>query len=236
MKIIIVDNRISQKCERALEKEGFYLIKLPPDPNLGEAVRSHPDTVLFYCDEEIITTAEYCDVAPYIFSDVREFAPNVRIGFTDDRRSDRYPYDCVLNSLVIGNKIFCKADTLSEGIKDFATRHGYEIIHTKQGYPACSVLAFGDSAITADRGLAATLENNGVRVTLINEGNVSLPPHSYGFIGGASGVVGNKVYFFGNIDLHPDAEIIREAITSEGYIPVSLSDEELSDFGGIIAI
>ena len=236
MKIIIVDNRISQKCERALEKEGFYLIKLPPDPNLGEAVRSHPDTVLFYCDEEIITTAEYCDVAAYIFSDVREFAPNVRIGFTDDRRSDRYPYDCVLNSLVIGNKIFCKADTVSEGIKDFATRHGYEIIHTKQGYPACSVLAFGDSAITADRGLAATLENNGIKVTLINEGGISLPPHSYGFIGGASGVVGNKVYFFGNIDLHPDAEIIREAITSEGYIPVSLSDEELSDFGGIIAI
>ncbi len=236
MKIIIVDNRISQKCERALEKEGFYLIKLPADPTLGEAVRSHPDTVLFYCDEEIITTAEYCDVAAYIFSDVREFAPNVRIGFTDDRRSDRYPYDCVLNSLVIGNKIFCKADTVSEGIKDFATRHGYEIIHTKQGYPACSVLAFGDSAITADRGLAATLENNGVRVTLINEGNVSLPPHSYGFIGGASGVVGNKVYFFGNIDLHPDAKIIRDAITSEGYIPVSLSDEELCDFGGFIAI
>ena len=91
MKIIIVDNRISQKCERALEKEGFYLIKLPTDPNLGEAVRSHPDTVMFYCDGEIITTAEYCDVAAYIFSDVREFAPNVRISFTDDRRSDRYP-------------------------------------------------------------------------------------------------------------------------------------------------
>ena len=236
MKIIIVDNRISLKCERALEKDGFYLIKLPSDPNLGEAVRSHPDTVMFYRDGEIITTAEYCDVAAYIFSDVRELAPNVRISFTDDRRSDRYPYDCVLNALVIGKKIFCKSDTVSDGIKDFAITHGYEIVHTKQGYPACSVLAFGGSAITADRGLAATLENNGIKVTLINKGSISLPPHQYGFIGGASGVVGNKVYFFGNIDLHPDAEKIREAITSEGYIPVSLSDEELCDFGGIIAI
>lgn len=236
MKIIIVDNRISQKCERALEKEGFYLIKLPPDPNLGEAVRSHPDTVMFYREGEIITTAEYCDVAAYIFSDLREFAPNVKISFTDDRRSDRYPQDCVLNALVIGNKLFCKADTVSDGIKNFALSHGYEIVHTKQGYPACSVLAFGGSAITADRGIASTLENNGIKVTLINEGGISLPPYSYGFIGGASGVVGNKVYFFGNIDLHPDAEIIRKAITSEGYIPVSLSDEDLSDFGGIIAI
>jgi hypothetical protein len=71
---------------------------------------------------------------------------------------------------------------------------------------------------------------------LINDGGISLPPHQYGFIGGASGVVGNRVYFFGNLDLHPDAKIIGEAITSEGFIPVSLSDEELSDFGGIIAI
>ena len=236
MKIIIVDNRISQKCERALEKEGFYLIKLPPDPNLGEAVSSHPDTVMFYREGEIITTAEYCDVAAYIFSDLREFAPNVRISFTDDRRSDIYPQDCVLNALVIGKKIFCKSDTVSDGIKNFALGHGYEIVHTKQGYPACSVLAFGGSAITADRGLAATLENNGVRVTLINEGSISLPPHRSGFIGGASGVVGNKIYFFGNIDQHPDAEIIRTAITSEGYTPISLSDEDLSDFGGIIAI
>ena len=236
MKIIIVDNRISKKCERSLEKEGFYLIKLPPDQNLGEAVRSHPDTVMFYCNGEIITTAEYCDTTAYIFSDIREFAPHIKICFTNDRRSDRYPFDCVLNALLIGKKIFCKTDTISDGIRDFAYRHGYELIYTKQGYPACSVLAFGGSAITADRGLAATLENNGIKVTLINDGGISLPPHQYGFIGGASGVVGNRVYFFGDLDLHPDANIIREAIISEGFIPVSLSDEELSDFGGIIAI
>ena len=71
---------------------------------------------------------------------------------------------------------------------------------------------------------------------MINDGGISLPPHQYGFIGGASGVVGKRVYFFGDLDLHPDANIIREAIISEGFIPVSLSDEELSDFGGIIAI
>lgn len=236
MKILIVDSRITEKCERSLEGYGFYLIKLPADSTLGEAVRSHPDTVMFYSDGEIITTAEYCDDAAYIFSDIREYAPNVKISFTDDRRSDKYPHDCVMNALVIGNKIFCKTDTASASIKDFATRHGYTVIHTNQGYPSCSVLAFGNSAITADAGLASVLKNNGVKVTLINQGGISLPPHEYGFIGGASGVVDNKIYFFGNLDSHPDVKAIREAILSEGYLPVSLSDEELSDFGGIIAL
>jgi hypothetical protein len=138
--------------------------------------------------------------------------------------------------LVIGNKIICKSDSVSHAIPEFAKEHGYEIIHTNQGYPTCSVLTFGSSAITADAGLADLLEKNGIRVTLIKSGGISLPPYEYGFIGGASGVVGNKVYFFGNLDLHPDAEIIRRAIEGEGYTAISLSDEELGDFGGIIAI
>lgn len=236
MKVIIVDKRISDKCERALEKEGFYLIKLPTDPSLGEAVSSHPDTILFYADGEIITTADYCDTAAYIFSDIRELKPEVRISFTSDRRTDRYPRDCIMNALVIGRRIFCKTDTVSQAILDFAADRGYEVIHTRQGYPACSVLAFGESAITADEGLASVLRERGVRVTLIGQGGISLPPYDYGFIGGASGVVGRKIYFFGDINSHPDCKAIREAIESEGFTPVSLSDEELRDLGGIILL
>ncbi len=236
MKVIIVDNRISVKCERALEKESFYLIKIPPDPHLGGAVASHPDTVMFYSDGEIITTADYCDRAAYVFSDIREMMPNVRISFTDDRRSDRYPADCIMNALVIGKRIFCKTDTVSQAIRDFATNHGYELIHTNQGYPACSVLAFGNNAITSDAGLASLLEKNGIITTLISQGGISLPPYQYGFIGGASGVVGRKIYFFGDIGTHPDGKAICDAIISEGYTPVSLSDEGLCDFGGIILL
>lgn len=236
MKVIIVDNRISKKCEKSLEKEGFYLIKLPPDPHLGAAVASHPDTVLFYADGEIITTADYCDAAAYVFSDIREIAPNVRISFTDDRRNDRYPEDCIMNALVIGQRIFCKTDTVSQAICAFAIDRGYELIHTNQGYPACSVLAFGNNAITSDVGLASLLQKNGISTTLISQGGISLPPYQYGFIGGASGVVGSKIYFFGDIGTHPDGKAICDAIISAGYTPVSLSDEGLCDFGGIILL
>ncbi len=236
MKVIIVDNRITDKCERALEKEGFLIIKLPPDPSLGEAVASHPDTVLFYQGGELITTADYCDAAAYIFSDLRELCPDVKISFTSDSRGKSYPNDCILNALVIGKRIFCKSDGISDAVIDFAKRRGYEIIHTSQGYPACNVLAFGGRAITADRGLAPLLEKSGIKVTLIGTQGISLPPYEYGFIGGACGVVGNKIYFFGDIDSHPDSEKIKKAIFDEGFEAVSLSDEKLRDFGGIIAL
>ena len=236
MRLLIVDSKISEKCERSLMKEGYTLLKLPADGDLGEAVCSHPDTVLFYQNGELITTADYCECASYIFSDVREFCPDVKIHFTSDRRSNRYPHDCILNALVIGKRIFCKSDSVSDAITRLAERSGYEMCHTNQGYPACSVLAFGNNAITADRGLANTMAKYGINVTLISEGGISLPPHSYGFIGGAGGVVGNKVYFFGDIMTHPDGKLICERINGAGYIPISLSDEPLSDFGGIIAL
>lgn len=217
-------------------KRGFNLIKLPPDKNLGEAVSSHPDTVMFYSDNEIITTAEYCDEAAYIFSDLREILPDIKISFTADRRSSVYPKDCVMNALVVSNKIFCKRESVSEAIIDFAKRHRYEIINVNQGYPACSTLSFGNNAITADRGMAKTLSEAGVDVLLIEEGHIALPPHKYGFIGGAAGVHNNTVYFFGDLGSHPDEKLIAERICGAGFEVVSLSDEPLADFGGFIAL
>ena len=234
--IIIVDNRIDEVSKRRLMLDGCRLIELPRDPDLPAAVESHPDTLLFYCDGQIITTADYCDAAAYVFSDIREERPDIRISFTSDRRSARYPEDCIMNALVIGNTIFLKTDSASRAILELANARGWEIVHTNQGYPACSVLHFGNAAITSDRGLGQLMESKGIKVTYIQEGHISLPPYEYGFIGGAGGAVGKKVYFFGNLATHPDARIIEDAVREAGYTPISLCDGELRDLGGIIAL
>ena len=235
MKTVIVDDRISEKCERGLMLRGFTPIRLPKDPSLGEAVSSHPDTVLFKLNDEIFTTADYCDSAAYVFSDLREYAPHIKINFTSDTRGKSYPDDCKMNALRLGNKIFAKLENLSSAIIRAAKNGGFDLINTNQGYPACTVLALDEShSITADKGMAKTLSENGVEVTLIREGYISLPPHEYGFIGGASGVFDGTVYFFGNVAAHPDAEKIDNAIRAIGYRTVSLSDEPLCDLGGMI--
>jgi hypothetical protein len=215
-------------------REGFTLLKIPADPSLGESVASHPDTVMFCHGGELITTADYCDAGAYIFSDLREFRPNLRLIFTDDVRGPEYPCDCIMNALVIGDRIFCKTDTVSRAILDHASRKGLKVCHVNQGYPACVTLAFGNSAITADRGIAAELEKEGVKVTLISHGHISLSPYEYGFIGGASAVCGRRIYFFGDVGRHADAEAIIKAIEDEGFTPISLFDGDLCDLGGAI--
>lgn len=215
---------------------GFFVMKLPHDGNLGEAVSSHPDTLLFYHGKQIITTADYCDCASYIFSDLREAIPDLKIKFTADTREAKYPHDCVMNALVIGDMLFCKSDSISNAILDYANECGLRIIHTRQGYPACSVLAFGNNAITADRGMADLLKKNGVNTLLIRQGYISLPPHEYGFIGGASFVYDDKICFFGDVERHPDGASIISFVTENGYIPISLSSEDLVDFGGGVVL
>ncbi len=235
MRIALTDTRISPKCERALEIRGFHVIKMPPIPTLPAAMASHPDMLLAYIDGTILTSAEYCDSAAYVFCEIRELLPRIKIRFLDTTQENGYPYDAVYNVLTVGKKMFCRTKTVAKEILDFAKDVGYEIIDVKQGYPACTTLAISEScAITADGGMCKALCESGISVVTIENGNISLPPYEYGFIGGAAGVYKDKAYFLGNLDLHPSASIIKEACASAGITPISLSDEELADLGRII--
>ena len=84
--------------------------------------------------------------------------------------------------------------------------------------------------------MSRALSNCGIKVTKIQNGAIALPPYEYGFIGGAAGVFKDKVYFSGNVERHPDGKRIIDAITGEGFVPISLSDEPLADVGRIIFI
>ena len=142
----------------------------------------------------------------------------------------------MMNGLVIEDRLFCNEKHISKAIIEYANENGLKTIHTNQGYPACTTLAFGNNAITADPGMAKAMANEGVNVLQITEGHIALPPHEYGFIGGASVVIGNKVCFYGDISLHPDGETIVEFIEDKGYEAVCLSSEPLVDFGGGIVL
>ena len=234
--ICLVDERISKKCERSLLLRGARLIKLPPSEKLPSPMASHPDMLLFLHKNRIITSAEYCERYPYIFTDIREFSDSAKFTFTDDVFENKYPRDAIFNALTVGDRVFLKKDTVSRTVISYAESCGFDIVQVKQGYPACTVLAFGNSAITADLGMARTLSDYGVKVTLIENGDITLPPYEYGFIGGASGVYKNEVYFLGDINSHRDAKKICDAVKAEGFNPISLSDEPLADLGRILFV
>ena len=239
IKIAIVDSRISPEEERRLLILGYRVLTLPPFSRLSSAVASHVDMLLTKIGDDYISYADYCEEASYIFSDLSLMlkGSGARFTFTADEVAPDYPRDVGLNALRMGNKLFCRVASASEALLATAKKYALEIVDVKQGYPACTVLKLNDgAAITADRGMAAILEKHGTRVTLIEQGEISLPPHEYGFIGGAGEVDGDKLYFFGNPKTHRDGDKIISAAEAEGLTVVPLSAAPLSDRGGILFI
>lgn len=234
--LVIVGEGISIEAKRRLELEGFVPIVFPKYSRLPEPMENHIDMLLFRLFDRVISFGDYCDVAAYAFTDLSQLlVEGVKMHFVDELPSEEYPGDAILNMLVIGERLYVKSDTASRGVLELAKSLGLQIRHTKQGYPACTTLKLNDEAvITADRGLAKIFTEDGIRVTLIEDGGIDLPPYPYGFIGGCSGVYGGKVYFNGNISQHPSAKEICEAIEKEGLEIVCLSKDKLRDIGGIL--
>lgn len=237
IKIAIVDSRIDSAAERKLTLSGFRVLSLPPFSRLSEAVASHPDMLVRKIGAEYISYADYCEEASYIFTDLSMLLTGrgERLTFTADEAAPEYPRDVALNALIMGGKLFCRKDSASPAMLKRAECEGLTIIDVKQGYPACTVLKLSDAAaVTADRGMAKALEKHGIRVTLIKEGGISLPPHEYGFIGGAGSVYENKLYLFGDPEAHPDGDKIISAAKAEGLSVIPLGDGILRDLGGIL--
>lgn len=235
MKSVLIDSRAEGAVTDRLERLGYRVIALSPSRHLPPATSAHPDSLMTRLGGEIITFADYCDEAAFVFSDIREYHPTLRISFSSDTPCDTYPADTKYNALVMGKRVFARAESLSATVRERVAALGYELIPTRQGYPACTTLALDAShAITADKGMARVLAENGVEVTLIEPRGIMLPPYEYGFIGGATGVDGDKVYFVGDLASHPSGEAIEKAVRAAGLHPVSLSDGALIDIGGLI--
>ena len=185
--------------------------------------------------EKVFTYADYAEYALPVLSDLREYYRRLSFIFVSETPTSVYPGDCGLNALRIGNKIYARMKSLAETVKKTAIKENAELKDVKQGYPACSVLKLTDkAAITSDRGMAKTLSEDGVEVLLIQEGYISLPPHQYGFIGGASFVYSNTVYFFGDLKSHPDNDKILSFVEGLGLRAVSLGEGALLDLGGAL--
>ncbi len=237
MPCAIVDRRISEKCLASLTALGFKVIKLEPHNALGKAVASHPDMLIHKIGKKLFVTKGYYSKNEAIFTDIKNSYPYIEVITTNDEYEPNYPEDVKFNLLKMGKLAFGRLDAISRELKENLVNDGYEFINTKQGYPACTTLPLGaDRVITADCGMAKVFSQYGISVLKIKEGDIALPPHEYGFIGGCSGVYDRCVYFIGNIDTHTDALKIKSFIKDAGYTHISLSDEKLVDLGGIIFI
>ena len=156
-----------------------------------------------------------------------------------DRFSGQYPDNTCLSAVTCGNRLIGRIKSLDEKVKDFCYDHDIELINVNQGYAKCSCVQIADNAIiTADNGIIHALRDTEIDVLPIGKGGVQLEGAEYGFLGGASGYDrDNKtVYFCGDIEQHPDAEIITQFCKTYGTKIISLTKDTLTDIGGIIFV
>ncbi len=236
MKFALVDCRISEEIFNNLLALGYDAIRLPMCDTLPPAMSAHPDMLLHYSEGRIITSRRYYEKNRALFDKIAAEA-GVTLILSDAAQEPRYPRDAIFNALSLGNNILLREGSVAREILLMAKENGINIINTNQGYPACTTLLLDEGhIITADMGIANSLARIGIDVTVIENGDISLPPYEYGFIGGASGVDSGCVFFLGDIVTHRSYEIIKGKCSALGLRIISLGSGLLADFGGIVFI
>ncbi len=235
MKKAIVDSRIPEECAESLRSFGYELILMPEFPSLPAPVSAHPDMLLFFADRTVFCHKDYFPIAEKQLGKIAKCGYDIVL--TEENIASEYPQDILFNALSLGDKLYCRADAISKLILDFAEKKRLTVRAVKQGYAKCSVCTVGDAAaITADISLCRAMREDGINVLLVSAGSVILTGYDTGFVGGCSGEDGDRIYFSGNISLHPDGNRIAEFCKSHGKAAVSLSDHTLTDIGTIFFI
>ena len=235
MKKVIIDSRAPKAVKATLCDMGFSLIQMPPFPALQTPVSAHPDMLLFIADKKVFCHADYQKIAKAALDEIADVG--YEIITTKENIGAEYPHDVLFNALSLSKHVYGKLENVSKLIKEYAEERSITLHSAKQGYAKCSVAKVGErAAITSDTSLYKAIKADGYDALLISAGHIGISEYDTGFIGGCSGCDGERVYFSGNIELHPDAEAIKEFCKAHNMEVVSLSDKPLFDIGTMFSI
>ena len=202
-----------------LENTGHVIHNFPELRTVSSLVANHPDVLL-------------CKLGSKPESTVYEGAPNAL--------SPVYPGDCRYNAACTGKFFIHKLDLTDADLLDVAKASfgdELQLINIRQGYAKCStVIVDEDSIITYDKGIAKPCEAAGMNVLLVEPGFVKLRGANTGFIGGASGRVGDEIVFNGDLSAHPNFREITAFIEAQGLGCKWFESYELEDIGSIITV
>lgn len=235
MRYFIASSTIPDDALSALRSLGYREILLPPYQRLQAGVSSHADMLLYICGKSYICTEEYYKCAKSTLQTLNSLGYEPII--SKEIHTPEYPGDILFNCFRLGDKIYGLERAMSEHIKRYAEQNNITIRNVRQGYAKCSTLVVDDrSVITADTSIAKAVRTDSYNVLQIKADGVFLEGYDKGFIGGCAGVDGNKIFFCGNLSLHPDGEEIKKFCRERQKECISLSNDVLFDVGSLFFI
>lgn len=153
--------------------------------------------------------------------------------------SSPYPNDCLLNAADVGNYLICNSKITHKSIFKTAVKQNKHIINVNQGYTKCSVcIVSRNTFITDDESICRECSKvNGISVLFVSKGSVALKEQNYGFLGGASGLIGeNTLFFNGDLRFHKDFIAIEQFLSYHNVKYTDIKNKPLTDVGSIIPI
>ena len=217
--------------QAALRERGIAVIESEPCNLLPEPVSRHADLICRHIGSDKVITADrrLADALTAMGFDVR---------ITESEPGNKYPFDCLLNCLIIGRCAFCRVDSVDAELKRMLAEDGIKLVNVRQGYTRCSTAVVDErSLITADRGIAAALIGEGFDVLVISPGDIILEGYDTGFIGGCCGKISaDRMLFRGDVSTHPDGHAILEFLAERGVSAECIGQGKLIDFGGFVPL
>ena len=224
----LVSCNVAKELSAAVDIE---VIPLVPYSKLDSPVASHADMLFSTVDNKVFCYEEY--VKENGFLDVLK-STGKELVFVSNNCGKEYPKDVSLNVLWIGQTLVCHTKSTAKEILDYARETGYSIVNVKQGYTACSTLVLNENcAITTDKTIFNSLKSIGKEVLLISTEGISLDGYNCGFIGGATGVLEDTVFVFGQIDTLDNYSEIMQFLEKSNMTLKCILSGGVYDFGGI---
>lgn len=231
MKKVMLGERYRSVLENSLICHGFEAIWMPDNPRLDKRLAAHADLSAVRLGDEII-------VSKHIFENkniVKKITNGgLKIQCCENEQGSVYPNDMNLCANISKDYIIHNFAYTDRAILD---KCSLKQIAVKQGYANCMILFLDDfGLISSDAGIAASARANGLKVLKIEKGHVKLEGYDEGFIGGASFVCGQTVYFTGDLKFHPAWRDIAEFISFAGMEICSLTEGHLFDIGSAVIL
>jgi hypothetical protein len=220
-------------------KNGFTPLQLPLCPQVDRPIAGHPDIQLCVIEHYIIYQPE---IDSSFLHTLTQALSHTRYTLVKGQSllQHNYPYDCAYNVAYTGKIAFHNTKVTDNSITQILAqlhKGSDPIIHVNQGYTKCSTCIVDSNAIiTSDRSIHNAACNHSIDSLLISPGYVQLPGYTYGFIGGASGLCSDRIYFTGHLKEHPDYTRIEHFIAAHNKTIVFLSDLPAIDIGSIFFI
>jgi hypothetical protein len=227
--LIIVDHRIPARARERLSSLGT-LLEFSTEGITYPAISGHPD--IFFCQ-----VPGSLIVAPNLPGRYLKVLDENKIAFhtgnlpVGKQYPDSIRYNAASNGEFFVHNLVYTDPVILQHV------HYLKKIPVKQGYARCNLALLGDRHfLTSDQGICHALRQRRLEGLLVSPAGIELPDFPNGFIGGAMGILEDRVYFTGSLDRYPEGKRVREYLGSLGYAITELSDGPLRDGGGILFV